>query len=92
MLTLKQLEVMEPNTIFAKGEIVDSPDGINATNGGGQLRWVACRGGIHDWAVYCGKTNKDWKWIQYWGDKVTGEENIRKVVPCEDEAFNMYRY
>jgi hypothetical protein len=26
------------------------------------------------------------------GDKITGEGNIRKLVPCTDEAFKMYNY
>lgn len=92
MLTIKQLKEMKPNTIFAKGEIVDSPDGININNSGKQLRWVAVRGGIHDWAIYCHLAEKEYEWIKDWGDKVHSEQNIKKLVPCDDEAFKMYRY
>ena len=34
MLTLQKLKEMKPHTIFLKGEIVDSPDGINMENTG----------------------------------------------------------
>ena len=26
------------------------------------------------------------------GDKLTRESTIRNIVPCDDEAFNLYRY
>ena len=38
MLTLKKLKEMKPDTIFAKGEIVDNENGINMTRSG-RLRW-----------------------------------------------------
>lgn len=31
-------------------------------------------------------------WIVNYGDKVHSEENIKKLCPCDDEAFKMYRY
>lgn len=92
MLTLKKLKEMKPSTIFLKGETIDSPDGINIMNTGKQLRWVACRGGIHDWAVYCHLAENDWDYIKRSGDKVHDEKNIKKLVECDDEAFAMYRH
>lgn len=92
MLTLKQLKEMKPETIFDRGVSEDSPDGINMTNSGRPLRWVAVRGGIHDWAIYCHWATSDWNYIRRCGDKVTGETNIKKLVPCKDDAFQMYRY
>jgi len=56
------------------------------------LRWVAVRGGIADWAIYCHFSDKNWDWIRDSGDKVTMENHIRKLVPCTDEAFKRYRY
>ena len=92
MLTLKKLKEMQPNTIFLKGEIIDSPDGINITNSGKQLRWVASRGEIYDWSIYCHFADKDYDWIRDMGDKVIGKENIKRLVSCDDEAFEMYNY
>jgi len=92
MLTLKKLKEMKPGTIFQRGEIVDSPEGINMTNSGKQLRWVACRGDIHDWTIYCHWAEKDWSYIKSEGDKVCGEEHIKKLVLCDDESFALYRF
>ena len=78
--------------IFAKGEIIDSPDGINMMNSGKQLKWVAVRGYIHDWAIYCHLADCSYKYIRDFGDKVHSKETIRKIVPCDDEAFKMYRH
>ncbi len=92
MLTLKKLKEMDPRTIFAKGEIVDSPDGINMTGSGKLLRWIAVRGMIHDWAIYCHWADKSYEWIRRSGDKVHSKENIKRVVNCTDESFEMYRH
>ena len=92
MLTLKDLKEMEPDTIFANGETVDSPEGINMDNTGQELRWVAVRGGIHDWAIYCDLIYRSGMDVKNMGNKVTIEANIKKLVPCDDEAFKMYRY
>lgn len=92
MLTLKQLKEMEPDTIFATGEALDSPYGINMSNSGKLLRWVAVRGGIHDWCIYCHFADRDIEWIKRHGDKVCGEEHIKKLVECNDESFKLYRY
>lgn len=92
MLTLEQLKAMPPGTIFATGTANDDPKGLFMANTNRQLRWVACRGGIHDWAIYCHFADKSEQWIQRHGDKVHMEKHIRKLVPCTDEALAMYRY
>lgn len=92
MLSLKQLQDMPPHTVFATGETVNSPEGINMSNDGRTLRWVAKRGQIHDWAIYIGISSWSEELVKTNGDKVTGEHNIKKLVPCDDEAFGMYRY
>ncbi len=91
-LTLQQLKDMKPDTIFMSGETTDGPEGINMDNTGQSLKWVAVRGGIHDWAIYCDMAYKSEGEIRDMGNKVTSEENIKKLVPCDDEAFEMYRY
>lgn len=92
MLTLRQLEDMPDGIIFAHGETVNSPEGINMSNDGRSLHWVAKRGdGYHDWAIYIGIASWDDELIKTNGDKVTGEDNIKKLVPCDNEAYEMYR-
>lgn len=90
-LTLQMLKDMEPG-IFATGTVSDNPTGINMTNSGKLLRWVAVRGQIHDWKIYCHWADKSEDWIRRQGDKVHNDENIKKLVPCDDEAFKMYRH
>ncbi|OGY24255.1 MAG: hypothetical protein A2Y57_04190 [Candidatus Woykebacteria bacterium RBG_13_40_7b] len=95
MLTLKELKEMEPDTIFAQGEIKDSPAGINMAGTGKVMKWVAVRGGIEDWAIYCDnpfQPQLSYEGVRDYGDKLKMEEHIKKLVPCDDEAFKMYRY
>lgn len=91
MLTIKKLEEMEPG-IFASGVTTDSPEGVNMSNSGQKLGWVAVRGdGYHDWAVYVHPGCPPQNWIKDHGDKVNFKDNIKKLVPCDDEAYKMYR-
>ena len=92
MLDIQMLKTMPPLTIFATGVTTDDENGINMTRSGKELRWIACRGGIWDWCIYCHWSDKTIEWIHDYGDKVTSKENIKKLVPCDDEAFQMYRY
>lgn len=92
MLTPEQLKAMPSDDIFASGTAMDNEDGLFMANTGKKLRWVAVRGGIHDWAIYCHFADKREDWIRRHGDKVCDERHIKKLVPCNDEAFKMYRY
>lgn len=91
MLTLQQLKDMPDHTVFAHGETVNSPEGINMSNDGRSLKWVAKRGQIHDWVIYIGISSWDDSLIASNGDKVGSEDHIKKLVPCDDEAYKMYR-
>ena len=91
MLTLQILKDMDPHTIFATGITVDNRTGINMSNSDKLLRWIAKRGGIHDWAIYIHFNTYTVDDVARNGDKVSGKENIKKLVPCDDEAFEMYR-
>lgn len=91
MLTLQQLKDMEPDTIFATGETTDDANGANMTGSGQALKWIATRGGIHDWAIYIHKAENSDQWIKAHGDKVHNRETVKKLVPCDDEALAMYR-
>ena len=92
MLTLEELNQLPPGTIFASGVANDSEDGLFMAGTGSELRWVAVRGDTHDWAIYCQFADKSAEWIKSHGDKVHMKEHIKKLVPCDDEAFKMYRH
>jgi hypothetical protein len=92
MLTLKNLKDLEPHAIIDSGVTIDNYTGINMSGSNRVLRWVAVRGGIHDWAIYIGFAEEDENAISRHGDKVYGKENIQKLVPCDNESFKMYRY
>lgn len=91
MLTLQQLKDMEPDTIFATGETKDGYDTVNMYGKGQDLKWVATRGGIYDWAIYIAPDDWDDLRIKQFGDKVHDRKSIKKLVPCTDEALEMYR-
>ena len=91
MLTLQALKDMKPQTLIGTGLTIDNPTGVNMTNSDKHLRWVAVRGGIHDWAIYVHFATNDIDFVLRQGDKVHGKENIRRLVPCDDEALAMYR-
>ena len=56
------------------------------------IKWVAVRGGIHDWTIYYHNAKHDYDYIKRHGDKMTSEAIIKQLVPCDDKAYNMYRF
>lgn len=56
------------------------------------VRWIAKVGdGFHDWAIYYHNESETIGYIKAYGNKVTTDGIIRKLVPCTDEALNCYR-
>lgn len=101
-LTVNALKEMGPEKVFATGETTNDPEGVFITREhlGRKLLWIAKRGDVYDWTIYIG-------WAEYQigdhpltpigyhrilsnGDKVM-KEDAKKLVPCTDEAFNLYR-
>ena len=92
MLTVKMLDAMPPDTIFATGMATDTPDSLYLANTGKPLRWVAVRGvGYGDWAIYAHLAHNNIEDIRNHGDKVHFEIHIRRCVECDDEAMGRYR-
>lgn len=93
MLTVEKLMKLEPG-IFATGTARNSPDDVYMTNEfpDRELRWVAVRGEVHDWAIYVHWSEESADWVKSWGDKVRTPSYIRSLVLCDDEAFKMYRF
>lgn len=118
-LTLKALKEMKPDTIFASGiGLIEHPwfNGAKPVSEGGTLepdgrstkvKWVAIRGGIHDWAIYH-SMDANIVYADYFDDpehleasnelisragaKLHNEKYIKELVPCTDKAFAMYRH
>jgi len=86
MLDKKMLEDMPPETIFATGVV------LNLRLCSEPVRWVAVRGGIYDWAIYYHREEHSMGYIKDYGDKCFTKEVIKELVPCDDEAFALYRY
>lgn len=84
MLDKQILEAMPPGTAFATGE-TDILEKF-------PCRWVAVRGNVYDWAIYYHRLSRSVAQVQFEGDKVCTAEHIRTLVPCDDEAFALYRY
>ena len=82
---------MKPRTIF------EYKAGENEER---TFMWVAVRGGIHDWAIYTSLNAAPFGdiWsghkeeIAQYGQKLFDRKKIIELVPCDDEAFAMYRY
>lgn len=98
-LTLDILKKLPKHEIFTQGTFIDSPADINIAKTGMEVRWVAQTGEIGDWCIYCQNPfylehDGVWHWsrIEKQGDKIMMEKHIRKLVPCDDEAFKQYRY
>ena len=92
MKTIDEFKQLNHNEMFDTGVLPNSPKGLFMTDTGGFLRWVAVKGRIDDWSVYCHWDDKPPSWIEQHGDKVCSEKHIKMCVPCDDEVFKLYRY
>jgi hypothetical protein len=90
-MTLEEFNQLPYGAIFGTGVLPNSPDGIFMTNGGGNLRWVAKKGGGDDWAIYCFWSLWAVEQICESGDKITNELNILKCLPDAQEILPLYR-
>lgn len=119
-LTLDALKKMEPNKIFATGYTTIIHPWFNNTKltnvnadgdaePGGRyviVRWVAVRGGIHDWAIYhsldanleparyldgFAHLSASYQKIADHGAKLRDLKKIKELVNATDEAMEMYR-
>ena len=86
MLDVAQLKSIPEETVFARGE------GLFPRAYHQPIRWVAKRGIIHDWCIYYGLADWDWERVEKEGDKAFTPELIKDLVPCDKDAFEMYRY
>ena len=91
MLTLEKLEDMNPQTVFASGNI--SVEDYWDASKEMMIDFVAIRGRIPDWTIYYAlEGTRSMDWILSWGDKMRNKRSIQKCVPCNEEALEMYRF
>ena len=90
-LTLEIFTYLLQGEIFARGVTTDNVEGVNMSNSGKQLRWVAVKGWREDWCIYIHWATSEFDYVSKSGDKVINEVNIRKLIPCSDEVFQLYR-
>ena len=88
ILTVQKLKDMKAGTIFDSGILNEDTDVVR----GKKIKWVACRGkGYWDWCIYYHTPDKFEIFIQTYGDKMFTESIIRKLVPCDNMAWGLYR-
>ena len=90
-MTIEDFNKIPPGTIFASGIVINSSIDIyiisNRLNE--PLKWIAKKGYCNDWAIYCGFQEDN---IEDDGNKICNKEHINKLVNCDKEMFNRYRY
>lgn len=94
-LTAATLKMMADDHIIDASETTNSMEGVFMSGDyvGEKISWIAKRGsGNADWAIYVGWTHRTVEWIMMYGQKVKDPANIRKLVPCDDEALALYRF
>jgi len=86
MLTVEILKNM------TSGQIIGTGTGTYPELHSRPVRWVAVRGrGFWDWAIYYHLENNSVEFVRQQGDKCQTESVIKRLVPCDDEAYEMYR-
>lgn len=86
MLTIQKLKEMLPDERFATGTGT-YPEITNK-----EIRWVAVRGiGMYDWCIYCHLSDKSIEQVAKFGNKCFTDSVIKRLVPCDEESFRLYR-
>jgi len=86
-LTLDELREMGPGQLIKNGKGCIPDLWRN-----GDLKWIAVKGKTETWTIYYGPTPYVYQNIIKFGGKIFDEKIIRKLVPCTDEAWEMYRF
>lgn len=85
MLTVQELKNMESDKIIGSGFFYSE---LHEKG----IRWAAIRGkNYHDWALYYHIPEKIIDYTIRLGVKSSSENIVRKLVPCDNEAWKMYR-
>lgn len=91
MITIDDFEWIPNGEIFDRGTTTDNDEGVNMTNSGNKLTWIAKKGGGNDWAIYVHFAGHDEEFVKEHGQKISDKDNIRKLISCDDEMMTKYR-
>lgn len=93
-LTLQTLLDAVPGSTLTTGTISDRAPvaGLFDATTERKVRWVAVKGDVNDWAIYCHGADKSEEWIKENGAKITDKKKIREIISCDDKMFASYRY
>lgn len=87
MITKQKLKDMMDGRIFNTGtgtfpEVIDR-----------EIRWIAKRGdSYYDWTIYYGLVSWSTERIAREGSKMFTGSVIKRLVPCDNQAFGLYRF
>lgn len=84
--TLEKLKETQPGQILARG--IDLLPNTNPTE---FVKWFAVRGTVQDWCIYYASLRTLDSDVLMRGKKLLDEYEIRKLVPCNDKFFKVYR-
>ena len=93
-MTIEEYNLIPNNSIIAKGVIPNSPEGIFMTEHrkGDNLIWIAKKSYYGEWAIYVHWEDNGEEYVLNYGDKLYSPPDIKKLIPCDDEVFNLYRF
>lgn len=81
----------KPGAVFAIGNAPDSPEGLNMTGSGKTLFWVAVKGYVDGWRLYCSFESREYYTKEH-GYKVMDFDNVLRVLAADDGMLKHYRY
>ena len=92
ILTKNILKKFKNGEVFCQGMLPDSEEGLHMANTGRLLVWVAVKGSVEDWTIYCHFIESGYNFARTNGDKVYDKRNILKCIQADEETLNSYRY
>ncbi len=82
LLTKTRLLRVRPGEPFATGRLITAQGRLST--------WVAKKGRVNDWAIYHGEQSCILQIMEH-GSKIFNKEEIKRLVPCNKTALNLYR-
>ena len=91
-LTQELLDATPPFGLICTGLAMDDEDGLFLANTNKELKWVAKKGAVGDWAVYAHFSSNSVDFVLNAGDKVQSKRNLEVILEFSDEVYSKYRH